>query len=382
MSLLADLLSKVKHDKQERRESGVPPTLLRAVSASKERRGARKPLIIVGGLALAMVVVGFAVVYYMNVVAEPTLKRTAQRADLRRPPVQESVREQPAAPRVSFERPPDKSIERPAAKAERDEPVSQRPMGTVKGYADSKGLSNVSALSAAKKGISSKEPSARAIRSEKKASDAGSVEAPSDGKASGYPKDLTEQSRAKRDEFLYAARDCEADRDYDGALRYYKKALELDHRNYTVINNISGILISQGLYDEAAKYSRDALNIRKDYVPSLVNLGIALAQSGRIAEAEVYLLKARSLDASNRNAALNLGLLYEKTENYGEAQKLYPRLCEAEDAQGCLGAARVAERMGERDEAKKAYRKILTLVNGDSKAKKLASERLSFLESR
>jgi Tfp pilus assembly protein PilF len=203
-----------------------------------------------------------------------------------------------------------------------------------------------------------------------------------DGQAPGYPKDLPEQSRAKRDEFLYAARDYEADKNYDQAMHYYKKALELDRRNYMVMSNISGILINLGLYEEATKYSRDALGIRKDYVPSLVNLGISLVQSGKIAEGRDYLLKARSLDASNRNANLNLALLYEKIADYGQAQKLYLMLCETEDAQGCLGIGRVMENTGERDEAQKAYRRILALGNADSKAKKLASERLSFLESR
>jgi Tfp pilus assembly protein PilF len=381
MSLLADLLSKVKHDKQEGREGGIPPTLQRVISASKKRKSAGKSFIIAGALALAMVVAGLAIVYYISGVAEPTVKRTAARTDLQRPPTTDTVRGQEGTPQAPVERSPDRTNEKSVVKIERDVFVAPDPAGGAKGRADNKDLSKSRAMSAGKKGKSLRQEKTGLAETVKTASP-GTLRTGSDSEAPGYPKELTEQGRAKRDEFLYAAKDCEADRNYDRAIQYYKKALELDRRNYMVMNNISGILISLGLYEEAIKYSRDALGIRKDHVPSLVNLGISLVQSGRIAEGRDYLLKARSLDASNRNANLNLALLYEKITDYGQAHKLYLMLCETDDIQGCLGVGRVTETMGERDEAKKAYRKILALGKADTKTKELASERLSFLESR
>jgi tetratricopeptide (TPR) repeat protein len=381
MSLLADLLSKVKYDKQERREGGIPPTLQRVVFASKEKKSVGKPFIVAGSLALAMVVAGLAIVYYMSGVTEPASKVTAARRDLRRPPAQDVAREQVGAPQPSVQRPPHETKVESVVRTERDMPVVPQPAGGAKTRPDNRDLSKPQGMSG-REDATSLEQHKTNLAGTMKTSSTGIARSGSDGAAPGYPKDLTEQSRAKRDEFLYAARDYETDKNYDRALQYYRKVLELDPRNYMVMNNISGIMISLSLYDEAIKYSRDALGIRKDYVPSLVNLGISLAQSGKMAEGRDYLLKARSLDASNRNASLNLALLYEKIADYGEAQKLYLMLCETEDVQGCFGAARVTESMGERDEARKTYRKILALGNADSKAKKLASERLSFLESR
>ena len=81
------------------------------------------------------------------------------------------------------------------------------------------------------------------------------------------------------------------------------------------MNNIAGIMIQQGFYDEAQHYAGEALNLRKDYLPSLVNMGIASIKLNDAKEAERYLSKAVAVDPSNRLALINLSLLYEKQQS-------------------------------------------------------------------
>jgi Tfp pilus assembly protein PilF len=359
MSLIADLLSKIKHRKQE---GGIPPTLERVILDAKKEKNVKKQIIILGGSALFMVFVGLGIVYYTNVVVEPSLMSGKVKANIQ-PALQPQIIEpkQSEASPVSVDKVVENkagnSVENPTgkteektyqktAKADPSRPI-QREGGSdligKKAYLNSQNMTK------------------------------------KDEETAKKPRDSAVSQKTEKDGFLYTAKNYEADKNYQQALNYYKKALEIDKRNYVIINNIAGLLINMGLYEEAIKYSHDVLNINKNYVPSIVNIGISYVQSGSHDKGKAYLLKALSLEPSNKNVLLNLALLYEKDKDYDEANKLYSSLYKMEDLRGYLGIARIAEGTNRPDDAKKVYREILALNNVDAKTKKNISERLSSL---
>ncbi|MCC6346314.1 MAG: tetratricopeptide repeat protein, partial [Nitrospirales bacterium] len=82
---------------------------------------------------------------------------------------------------------------------------------------------------------------------------------------------------------------------------------------------------------------------------------------------------------SNRFALLNLALLHEKAKEYDKASRSFTRLLETGDLQGYLGMARIAEKKGQRAEALRLYREILSLNDLDTKTRKMINERLQAL---
>jgi len=362
MSLLADLLSKVKYQKHE---GGIPPTLERVISDSKKKRVVKKQIFIMGGVALIIVFVGLGFVYYINMLTAPSPLPVAARTNIK-PPLQprEIDTKRPEPTHGSA----DKIIDSQAVKPESGQ--------SVKAETDvSKKMPKTNSDPLVQK------ENTQSFSSEKKYSSPRSS-ARSGGETAKLSQESAPSRKADRDGFLYTAKNYEATRDYYHALNYYKKALEIDRRNYVIMNNISSILINMGLYEEAIKYSKDVLNINRNYAPALVNLGISFVQLGNMSEGKAYLLKAGYLEPSNKNVLLNLALLYEKNKDYDEASKMYSKLYQMDDIQGYLGIARVAEGTSRPDDAKKAYREILALNNVDSKTKKIVSDRLSALEGK
>jgi tetratricopeptide (TPR) repeat protein len=126
----------------------------------------------------------------------------------------------------------------------------------------------------------------------------------------------------------------------------------------------------------------DALTVQKNYVPSLINLGVANIRLGNMTEGEMYLLKAKSVEPSNKTMLFNLGLLYENTSNYRESLIAFQRLADMKDTGGYLGVARIFEKQGNRVEAEKKYKEILSMDNIDPAVRQLANERLQVIGNR
>ena len=58
-------------------------------------------------------------------------------------------------------------------------------------------------------------------------------------------------------------------------MKYFKHALCLDNRNYTLWNKLAATLSHLGNTDEAIKAYHKALEIKPNYVRAWVNLGIS-----------------------------------------------------------------------------------------------------------
>jgi len=357
MSLIMDLLSKAKTDDKK---TGIPPDLRKTIVDSTFKRKTRKKIIILSAIVLFAFVAGFGVIYYMESYTKSVIPVVAKKT----PPVVQKeatppsqVPEERAKIETKLEVKPEVKPEQKMEQVSR--PVSKRHEETV--------LPKTKTLKKDVTAIPDKKE--KQFRRESDTMKA-------------FAKDTTKSSsvdRENKDIYLYTARTYESRNDYNLALSNYKKALELDSRNYIIMNNISGVLIRLGLYEEAMWYAKSALNVKANYVPSLINTGIAYLSLKNFTEGEAYLSKALTMEPSNRAALFNLGILYEKQKEYDKAYNYYIKIYGMGDLEGHLGLARILERQGRNIEAARFYREILSIDNADPSIKRFANEKLTQL---
>ena len=79
--------------------------------------------------------------------------------------------------------------------------------------------------------------------------------------------------------------------DYDGALRYFHKAVRYNPKHVKALHNIGSILFEKGEYGEAAGFLQRALALEPDYVMAAVNYGKTLLKLNRPQAALLYLRK-------------------------------------------------------------------------------------------
>src|SRR5439155_6958949 len=82
----------------------------------------------------------------------------------------------------------------------------------------------------------------------------------------------------------------------------YRATIERNPEAWMVQNNLAGVLISRGAFDEAAHHVEKALALRPNYAEARNNLGIILARRGRIEEAIEQLMTARELQPTYAKA--------------------------------------------------------------------------------
>jgi len=305
MSILADILSKIKHLEPRR---DIPPGLRSTVSALRKKELNKRRVIILLIFAAIALSSGSVTVYLMQTYLPRTTESHGGKAVVRGLPG-EGLKE--VEPHTTMKQPGYKpeSIKR--------EEIKGRP--TLK-----------------RKGIAQKErPKVEEIVSPVRRQghfSNGVKEQP----------DLSPEDRnSERDLCLYMAGNYEKKGDHYNAISSYKKVLDIEPRNYRVINKIAYILIQIASYEEALKYLDSALSIRHDYVPALINTGIVYAKAEKFSDAEKYLLKALSLEEANQPALFNIATLYEKQGKYDLARGYYLRLKNLGNDQGRLGIERI-----------------------------------------
>ena len=407
MSLLADLLSKLKYQKTE--HGDVPVGLKRIVSDSQKRAILKKKLMAFSFFIAFVVISGFGAVYFMELYIKPVAvkKSVPQNSNENIPSGQTSgktniaVQSPPTSgngktfplpvPLTEGEKEGGKRSGADAELSQTNIPLTPIPSNTLSedinpkpeiipnssiqtaGQTDKKIV-----VDASEKIIPSPNPTPQSIellKDNKQEVDVGWVEARNPTKNSQHLND-------DKDSLLYSARAYESKKDYYQALLNYKKALELGPQNYIIMNNISSVLIHMENFSDALRYLENALNIKRDYVPSLINLGISYIRLGNSVEGESYLLKALSVEPSNKNAMFNIAIFYERQGDNDEAYNYFYKLFEMGEIQGRLGAARIAEKQGNISLAVRVYKEILSMGGVDTQIKKLANERLVYLSSK
>jgi tetratricopeptide (TPR) repeat protein len=333
MSLLADLLSKVKHTGSK---GDIPPNLKNIVYTSARQSTHRRRLIIISVFLTVFIISGIVIIYSLQNLRGVSDKE----ADMRRDVPEKTVAG------IDMQ----SQIERDRLKVLKQEDSVEKPDIEIK------------EMLKAEKSQPLKEHDEKTIVTEKK--------------------EISRIERIdtfERDAYLYAARDYELKKDYSKALSLYKKVLEIERGNATVINNIAYILLHLGLIEESIKYSQMAVDINKDYVPALINLGVAHTRLGKITAAEGYFKKAFALEPDNQSVIFNLAIFYEKQNDYGAASEYYTKLIRLGEIEGFLGLARVYEKEDRIEEALKIYQSIYSLDSIDDKTRILVDQRIFLL---
>jgi tetratricopeptide (TPR) repeat protein len=357
MSLLAELLSKIKQPQTKR---DVPPNLKAIVQTSVRKSANRRRIILLSVLFAVAILTGIFLVYFTRTLSEKSVSNIGapiqERLETTERQIQNKKNKTPGKPEIPES---SGSVQPSKSKEQIQDIIVSKPEA-----AKSKKPEDISHASP---GIGSK--------AKEMIPDLEQVIVKNESPG----KNLNE---FELDTFLYSAREFEMKNNYQGALLNYKKVLETDKKNFVIMNNIAYIYLKLGLTEESVKYSQMATEINKDYIPALINLGVASAKSENISAAEDYFNHALKLDPNNQNVILNLAVLYERQMDYPKAYNYFSRLAESGDLSGTLGLARIYEKQNKFDEALKFYRTAYANNSLDDKTRAEVKQRIIMLSGK
>ena len=364
MSLLADLLSKIKQP-QSKRE--VPPNLKNIVQNSAKGSAQKKKIILLAVILAASVSAGLFLVYFLQSISgDPVSSINTISPEMI---AKSKSRFQAAKGRPE---PENRTGLQGREKPEREGQPGAIPPVEPKDNSDHKLMSKINSVKAP---AAIKEQNKAVLSSPKK--ETANIEPGEKKKLPAPEKKIRDTS--ERDAYLYSAREFETKKDYSNALASYRKALDKDKINFSIMNNIAYIYLELGLNEDSAIYSRMALEIDENYTPALINLGIAYAGSGNVTEAEGLLKRAAALEPDNQPVFFNLAVLNERQDKYDEASAYYSHLMKLGNAKGSLGLARIHEKQGMTEEALQLYKNVYALDSIDSTTKLQARKRIYIL---
>lgn len=370
MSLLADLLARVTYQGLKR---DVPPGLKELVTKSTERSGTAKKVVLLSLFFCIAVIAGITTVSLFESLIKPvTLKNVALQPQPAKQP-DNLITEQVVPARPEH---PASPVPVPVKPAPAVMPAQPQPSSQPAAVNEPELVQDARPSAQESESRGNRGPRQGRIKHAVDLSRQARVEEEAEKKAATRPSGKEGDENA----YLYAAKNYESGKDYPQALSNYMNALEFEPGNYIIMNNIAGIMLRMGSYAEALNYVKYALVIKKDYVPALINAGIASFKLDNAAEGEGYLTKALTLEPLNRNALLNLALMHEKAGEYDKAYSFFYKSAELKDIQGYVGLARVEERRGNKAAAARIYREILAMNNIGNEIRKMATEKLSYLE--
>ncbi len=307
MSLLSDLLSRVRHEQQTK---DVPPGLRNIVADSKKNWVMKRQIFFIFFISTLVIISGLVIVY----IVETYFSKI--------PPTQATETAPTLASTLSRE------VDTVSFQMAGTEGKDQPP-----GIEEQKSIEHV------------EEPVSPVPVQDKDKLSTQYSELDSEFHAEFQSKfKSTKPDSSGKDSYLYLASGYELKKDYSNALSNYKKVLTIDPKDYRVMNKIGSIFIELKLFKEALIYLQDAINIKNDYIPALVNMGIAYAELAELSNAEIYLSTAVALEPYNKFAIFNIALLYEEIGDYDKAQKYYLILKKMGDVQGDVGLTRIEER--------------------------------------
>ncbi len=317
MSLLADLLSKVKHQQQPRKD--IPPGLKNIILDSNKKEALKRRIILFSIFYALTIISGLMAVYLMqSYFAGDRIQKTES---------------------FDYAQGRHKAQGTPSSQTGQVAQVTKE-VGSSQLIVDSQKKRLNTVKTRESKG---KEKAGEDISEEQRVKE----------EAQPVQKEKTQQAKvsaamvkkpkvdtSEKDAYIYMARNYELKKDYSNALSSYKRVLNIEPKNYRIMNNIAYIFLQLNSFEEAMGYLQMAINVENNYVPALINMGIVHARLGRPSEAEGYLSRAVILEPYNKHALFNIAFFYEGQGNYDRAQDYYLRLQRLGDTEGSLGLER------------------------------------------
>jgi Flp pilus assembly protein TadD len=161
-------------------------------------------------------------------------------------------------------------------------------------------------------------------------------------------------------------------KDWQGAERMYRKALEINPNYAEAHNSLGLVLDAQGRVDEAIAHFQKALKIKPNDELAHYNLGNMLAGRGQVDEAIAHYQQALIIKPDYEAAHFNLGNVLagrgqvdEAIVHYRKALEIKPDDAEAHSNLGIVLAGR-----GRLDEAIAHFQKALEIKPGDVKVRR------------
>ncbi|MGD9639165.1 MAG: tetratricopeptide repeat protein [Alphaproteobacteria bacterium] len=112
-------------------------------------------------------------------------------------------------------------------------------------------------------------------------------------------------------------------KNYEEALKYYQKAIEINSSYSDAYSNAASVLFSLERFDESLDYAQKAIEVNPKDVNGYINAGNALDALGKPYEAITAFNTALELDKDNFIVFNNLAGVYEKTEDFAKAGECY-----------------------------------------------------------
>lgn len=107
------------------------------------------------------------------------------------------------------------------------------------------------------------------------------------------------------DELFELAYNYENNTDYENALRYFDKIIELEPENAESLNGKGAVFLKINNLEQSKIYIDKALEIDPNYIKALNNKGVLFGKQENFAEATKYFDKVLQLDPNNVDALLN-----------------------------------------------------------------------------
>lgn len=111
--------------------------------------------------------------------------------------------------------------------------------------------------------------------------------------------------------------------DYQKAIVYFEKALEINPNYDRAYYNLGLAHFSLGQYREAITYCEKAIEINPAYLKVYRNLGDIYISLGRYKEAIVYWEKAIEINPDDADSYADMGVAYEELGQYQKARQSF-----------------------------------------------------------
>ncbi len=148
---------------------------------------------------------------------------------------------------------------------------------------------------------------------------------------------------------------------YDEAIQLYDKVLKIDPNDINTLNNKGVTLDNLKRYDEAIQLYDKVLKIETNNIDALVNKGVALDNLKRYEKAIQLYDKVLEIDPKDIEALVNKGVALWGLKKYDEAIQLYDKVLKIDpkDIEALVNKGVALDNLKRYDEAIQLYDKVL-----------------------
>jgi superkiller protein 3 len=127
------------------------------------------------------------------------------------------------------------------------------------------------------------------------------------------------------EEYLIKGNNAYENKSYDAAIKYYRKAIDINPLYVGAYNNIGVTYYDQKNYAQAINYYQKVVDINPNYANAYNNLGLVYSAQENLTQAIHNYQKAIDIDPNFVMAYNNMGAAYNARKNYAQAINCYKK---------------------------------------------------------